>query len=265
MKRIRHRYGGHRCQVGDLWLPDDHSEAKLPVVMLIHGGYWRSIYTKALMIGLARAVVQSGWAAWNVEYRRIGLAGGGGGWPATYSDISAAVDHVAKIPEVDSQRLVTCGHSVGGCFALWAAAEKTSTVEKMGDTNAVDEPPVRLRPRAAVSLAGVTDLERAERLELGNGAVARFVGGSPKDRPEPYAEGSPFALLPIGVPQVLIHGLDDEVVPPQMSSDYQKAAAAAGDDATYVPVEGVGHRELIDPKGRGWPVISRELQRLISS
>jgi acetyl esterase/lipase len=265
MKRTRHRYGGHRCQVGDLWLPDGNSEAKLPVVMLIHGGYWRSIYTKALMIGIARAVVQRGWAAWNVEYRRIGLAGGGGGWPATYCDISAAVDHVAKLPGVDPQCLITCGHSVGGCLALWAAAEKRPTSKVTGETNSVHEPLVRIRPRAAMSLAGVTDLARAETLKLGNGAVARFVGGSPEERPEPYAEGSPFALLPIGVPQVLIHGLDDQVVPPQMSSDYQKAAGLAGDDARYVPVEGVGHRDLIDPRSGGWPVISRELQRLSSS
>ncbi len=93
-----------------------------PGRVLIHGGYWRSIYTKALMNGLARATVERGWAAWNIEYRRVGLLGGGGGWPLTFDDISRAVDHVERLPGVDARRLVTCGHSVGGCFALWAAA-----------------------------------------------------------------------------------------------------------------------------------------------
>jgi acetyl esterase/lipase len=236
----------------------------IPVVMLIHGGYWRTIYTKTLMSGIARAMVRRGWAAWNVEYRRVGLAGGGGGWPESFCDISAAVDHVARLPEVDPGCLVTCGHSVGGCFALWAAAEKRPAFLRLGVVDGRDEPDDRVRPRAAVSLAGVTDLERAYRLKLGNGAVARFLGGSPEQRPEPYAEGSPSSLLPIGVPQVLIHGLDDTVVPPEMSSDYQTAAAEAGDDAKYVPVEGVGHRDLIDPTARGWPIIVREIQLLIS-
>lgn len=115
-----------------------------------------------------------------------------------------------------------------------------------------------------MSLAGVTDLVRADMLQLGNGAVARFLGGYPLVRPEPYAEGSPAALLPLGVPQVLVHGLADTVVPAQMSSDYQQAAADAGDDVVYFPIERLGHRELIDPKGEGWPVIVGELERLIA-
>jgi hypothetical protein len=29
-------------------------------------------------------------------------------------------------------------------------------------------------------------------------------------------------------------------------------AAAAGDDASYLPIPGAGHIEMIDPAGRGW-------------
>jgi len=107
-----------------------------------------------------------------------------------------------------------------------------------------------VHPRGAVSLAGVLDLERAVALGLGAGAVSRFLGGSPDEHPERYRSSSPSALLPLGVPQVLVHGLSDTVVPPSMSEDYQRAAVEAGDEACYAPLVGVGHREVIDPTGQ---------------
>ena len=44
-------------------------------MVLIHGGFWRSVYTKSLMSPLARDVAARGWAAWNIEYRRVGGLG----------------------------------------------------------------------------------------------------------------------------------------------------------------------------------------------
>ena len=116
------RYGPHRSNVGDLWLPAEGA-SRAPVVVLIHGGFWRAVYTKRLMNGLAKAVVKRGWAAWNIEYRRVGFLGGHGGWPQTLHDVAAAMDHIAVIDgAVDPTRVVTCGHSAGGQLALWAAA-----------------------------------------------------------------------------------------------------------------------------------------------
>lgn len=227
------------------------------MVVLIHGGYWRSIYTKALMNGLARAVIEKGWAAWNIEYRRLGPIGGGGGWPGSFDDIRAAIDHVALLPLVDPDMVITCGHSVGGTFALWAARSQAPT-------ESVDDNRPKARPRAVVSLAGITNLERADALGLGNGAVTRFLGGSPRTHPERYAACSPAGLLPLGIPQVLVHGVTDAVVPPSMSSDYREAACQAGDEASYVPIDGIGHRDLIDPRSQAWPVISANLERLFS-
>jgi predicted esterase len=67
----------------------------------------------------------------------------------------------------------------------------------------------------------------------------------------------------MGVPQVLVHGLSDTVVPPSMSGEYQKKASELGDDAVYEPVENLGHRELIDPKQPSWPVIAGHIERLL--
>ena len=197
--------------MGDLWLParTGSEPGPAPVVVLIHGGYWRSIYTKAIMSRLARAVAARGWAAWNIEYRRTGALGGGG-WPATLVDVAAALDHVARLADVDATRVITCGHSAGGCLALWAAAKNRTGAQR------VAHPAVQ--PLAAVSLAGVVDLRRGAELGLGDNAVARFLGGSFQEHPDRYRSSSPAALVPLGVPQVLVHGLSDTVVPPSMSS-----------------------------------------------
>ena len=120
-------------------------------------------------------------------------------------------------------------------------------------------------PRGAVSLAGVVDLRREAELGLGGGAVPLFMGGSFDQHPDRYRSSSPAALVPLGIRQVLVHGLSDTVVPPSMSSDYQRVARAAGDDAVYVPIEGVGHRGMIDPASAAWPVISGHLEHLLST
>jgi hypothetical protein len=68
----------------------------------------------------------------------------------------------------------------------------------------------------------------------------------------------------MGVPQVLLHGLADTVVPPSMSGDYQEKACELGDDAVYEPLEDLGHRDLIDPRQPSWPVIAGHIGRLFS-
>ncbi len=257
MRRTAVRYGRHHSQRGELWRPD-RVQGPLPTVVLIHGGYWRAPYTKQLMHRLAKAVIGEGWAAWNIEYRRTGPLGGGGGWPETFSDVAAAVDHLALIPSVDVDRVVTCGHSAGGHLALWVAARGRLAARAPGL-------PVRVQPAGAVSLAGVVDLSRAAVLGLGGGAVAALMGGGPDEYADRYRAASPAALVPIGVPQVLVHGLDDTVVPPALSRGYVEGARRAGDlDVTLVEVPGVDHMGIIRPGAPAWPAIRDELGRLLA-
>jgi dipeptidyl aminopeptidase/acylaminoacyl peptidase len=250
MRRTRMHYGAHRSQVGDLWMPAAGGD--VPLVVLIHGGFWRAQYTKALMGRLARAVVEQGWAAWNIEYRRVGTLGGGGGWPTTFADVAAAVDAVATMPGIDAGRVVTCGHSAGGTLALWAAARGRGLVGLPGA-------PAAVALRAAVALAGVSDLESADELGLGRDAVAGVLGGGRAQVPDRFLAASPVALLPLGIPEVLIHGLADSVVPASMSARFVDRATRAGDDARYIALPGVGHRDLIDARGEAWTRLSAQL------
>ena len=253
MKRSTLRYGPDRAQVAEVWRPDDGSR-RLPAVVLIHGGFWRQLYTKRLMHRLAKAVVAHGWVAYNMEYRRVG-AFGHGGWPATFDDVADAIEALARVEGVDHRRVVTVGHSAGGHLALWAGSSRSTERAGAG--------PVSVRVCAAVSLAGVVDLAAAARSALGGGAVAALMGGGPDDVPDRYALGSPASLLPLHTPQFLLHGSADTTVPASLSADYVALARSLGDRAEYVPVPGAGHLDMINPRGRAFPELVARLETVL--
>src|SRR3954469_19769982 len=90
------RYGPHRDQNAELFLPPGGDPAALVVVL--HGGWWQArrtrtkLYTRPLALDLAA----HGFAVLNAEYRRVG---GGGGWPATFDDARAVVALAREQPE----------------------------------------------------------------------------------------------------------------------------------------------------------------------
>ncbi|SRR6266496_4216307 len=67
-------YGEEALQFGDLYAPGGGGH--YPVVILIHGGFWRAAYGLSLMTGLAEDLARRGIVAWNIEYRRVGDEGG---------------------------------------------------------------------------------------------------------------------------------------------------------------------------------------------
>ena len=247
--RIVHRYGDDSSQVAELFRPDGEVRG---VAVVIHGGFWRAAYDRHLMDDVCGDLAAAGWAAWNVEYRRT--AGGGGGWPTTFADVAAAVDHLAApaMSEEVSVRHVpvaAIGHSAGGHLALWAAARPRLPAGSPGGRPAVCV-------TYAVAQAGVVDLHEAARLRLSRGAAEELLGAPPAAEPQRWRLASPAALLPLGVPQLLVHGERDNVVPLSMSREYARAAAAAGDDVATVVLPGIGHFEHLDPRSPAWRTVS---------
>jgi acetyl esterase/lipase len=247
-------YGSTPEQFGDLYLPDRSNKSELlPTVMLFHGGFWEATYDLALMHGLAVDLVNHGLAVWNIEYRRVGQAGGG--YPGTLQDVAAASDSlptIAKKHGLDLQRVISIGHSSGGQLAFWSAARENLPAAHPLSSNTRPHLP---HLRGVMSLAGVVDLELGWHLNLGNGAVEHFMGGSLATQSASYALASPAALVPFSVPQILIHGAYDTTVPLEISQTYVRKARAAGTTESMVnlvELPTTGHMELIHPHSRAW-------------
>lgn len=225
-----HSYGPHPHQFARLALPE--GDGPFPVAVLLHGGFWRDLYGLELMDDLAADLRARGWATWNVEYRRLGSSGGG--FPRTTEDVAAAIDALAGVDApLDLTRVVAIGHSAGGHLALWAAGRADAQVPLA----------------AAVGQAAVSDLEAADRLGLSDRVVREFLGGAS------YDEACPLRRLPAGVPQMLVHGEADDIVPAALSRTFVAAAREAGDHATLVLRSHDGHFEHIDPSSVAWAAV----------
>jgi acetyl esterase/lipase len=232
----RIRYGPSPEQFGELYLP--HA-ASLGTAVIVHGGFWRARYDLELGRPLASDLAAHGFAAWNVEYRRLG---NGGGWPMTATDVGAAIDHLAEL-DVDTSAVVAIGHSAGGHLAVWAAGRA--------------DPRVPLT--AAVSQAGVLDLVAAHRDQLGSGAVAAFLGGTPEEWPERYRVADPLAAAPIPAAVLCVHTRADEDVPITQSEAY----VARGGRSMLYEVPG-DHYTVIDPADPSWQLVRDSLPALLA-
>jgi acetyl esterase/lipase len=244
-----HRYGPGIDQFGELWLP----EAADPVatVVVLHGGFWRDRYDLALGRPLAADLASRGYAAWNLEYRRVGT---GGGWPATFLDVAAGIDLLAAL-RVDTSRLVAIGHSAGGQLAAWAAGRAGLPAGAPGAGP-------RVRPRAVVTQAGALWLADCAYTGVGGTAVLDLMGGGPDELPGAYRLADPAARLPLAAAVLCAHARADDEVPFTQSVRYVEAATLAGGAARLLETPG-DHYTLIDPASPGWGLVTAELPGLI--
>jgi acetyl esterase/lipase len=241
------RYGTHPDHVADVRLPA--GDATGPLVIFIHGGFWKAEFDRAHVAPLAVDLAGRGYPVATIEFRRVGQDGGG--WPGTFTDVA---DAVACVPDLiadtlatrggtvpDLTRPILAGHSAGGQLALWCASSATATGR--GGTAAATAP-----VRGVLALAPVADLVAAHRLGLGDGAVAALLGGGPDEVPDRYAAADPLRFPPLNVRTVVVHGAEDDRVPIELSRSYVTAAREAGDDASLVELPGAEHFAVIDPR-----------------
>lgn len=224
------RYGALAEQLLDVHLPDGRGDA--PVVVLLHGGYWRQEFDRTHTRPLAEALAAEGFVVVTPEYRRVG---GGGGWPTTFDDVRAALAHLGEVAaalpgRVSGDDVCLVGHSAGGHLALWAALQ-----------------PGAPAVRRIVALAPVADLYEAYRRRLGEGAVGELMGGGPDTRDEAYRRADAAGLLPTAVPVTVVHGARDDLVPVDLSRKLPVDE--------YVELPDVEHFGLIDPLSSAWPTV----------
>jgi acetyl esterase/lipase len=231
--RLVEHYGPSDRQRGEWWVPPTGT-GPLPLVVLVHGGYWRPSYDLTLEDAVAADLAGRGFLVWNIDY-----APSSDPWPATLTDAAAAYDFAFKghyASRIDKARVAVVGHSAGGHLALWLASRSRLPAGAVGAGPHVV-------PVLAIPQAPVASLVTASVLGLGGGAVDALLGGSPRDVPDRYAIADPVALVPSGVRTVLVHGTADPIVPLSQSEDYLKVA---GPLCTLVKVPG-DHFTHLDP------------------
>jgi acetyl esterase/lipase len=242
------RYGAGPGQLGELWRP---AGAAAGTVVVVHGGFWRARYDLSLGRPLAADLAARGYAAWNLEYRRVG---GGGGWPGTFEDVAAGIDLLADLP-VDSSRVVAIGHSAGGHLAAWAAGRGRLPAGAPG-----------ARPRVAltgvVAQAGVLALADCARDRVGDTAAPDLMGATPDESPGRYRLADPIAAVPVAATVLCLHSRADDEVPFSYSERYVAAARKAGGRATLAETGG-DHYTLIDPAAPDWAAVIDALPALL--
>ena len=209
-----------------------HDASGRPLVLIVHGGFWRPQYDRVHTGPMAEAIAAAGWTVASIEYRRIP-----GDPDETLRDVSDALSKVpAKIARHNG-KVVLVGHSAGGHLVLWLTAAR-GTPQLIG----------------TLALAPAADLQLADELNLGDGATRLFLGADPKTRPDV----DPRRLASPQIPTVVVHGDKDVVVRPAVADSY----VAAHPSVRLVRLTGVGHFAVIDPLSAVWPTILDELHSL---
>ena len=263
------RYGEDQMQLVDLWLPD--GKGRHPTVIMVHGGCWQTeIADRRIMNWIAEDLRRRGIAVWNIDYR--GVDREGGGYPGTFQDVAAAADALrahAPAHKLDISPLVAIGHSAGGHLALWLAARRSA---KAGADNPLIPPgspllaadPIRID--TAISLGGLQDLELAATPPgsgCGTEVVEKLVGPPTLSVRNVYADTSIPRLLPLGVRQVLINGMQDRIIPTHYATDYEAKAKAAGERVKVRMIDRTGHVELIAPETEAWKAAVEEIEKAL--
>ena len=241
------------------------AEHTAPVVVFVHGGWWKAEYGLEYGGFLCQALRARGIAVWSLEYRRVGNPGGG--WPGTFEDAAAGFEFLtalAKSYPLDLGRVVAVGHSAGGHLAFWLAGRHHVPAE-----SAVGRVPVGVGLKGVIALAGAVGLQMT--IELAGwftfahdrGEVLALMGGPPGEYPERYKAGDPAELLPFNVPQALVQGTEDDQIPPGLPGRWADRARRLGESVRVEMIAGADHFDLVDPESKYWGRVMVVVERMV--
>ena len=250
-------YGQEPSQFGHLYLPEKKTLPH-PVIVALHGGYWRCQYGLEYMSFYGDALRALGYGVWSLEYRRLGEKGAE--YPFIFQDVINGINHLEKIASLyhlDLSRVVFTGHSAGGQLALLAGCDKWHEGEVFGAKR-------RVHPRGVFSLAGVCDLHKAYALSLSDGVTAMLMGGGPKAHPQRYLKASPQQQSYDRVRCALAHCRSDKDVPFAMSEDFAGyLKSLSHKDYRFLSFDNMGHFGFLDPQSAGFTQVADTIKWLL--
>ncbi len=242
----------------DIYTPEKHDDAPLPLIVWIHGGAWRAgskSHCPALRF------VSKGYVVASVEYRLTQVAK----FPAQIHDCKAAIRWLRKNASkyhVDPARIGVWGSSAGG--HLVALLGTSGDVKELEGTVGMDRgaPGVSSRVQAVCDFFGPTDFLQMDAHALPISSLIHDAPGSPESllvggpiqkHPDRVRKANPITYVTKDDPPIVIfHGDRDPLVPHHQSVIFEAALRKAGVDVTFHTVEGAGHgfrgRQDVDAK-----------------
>lgn len=250
-------YGNLDSQIGDLMLPA--GKGPYPVVMLIHGGFWRDGYYRDSFHGIAADLAKRGIAVWNIEYRRVGESGGG--FPESHQDVLEALNylkHLASDFPLDLKQVAVVGHSAGGYLSAWASSLPQPPLAEIMPAPQV---PVRL----SISLAGVTDLDEAHKHGGGEQAATNFLKSAAENEMLRQQLSVGYLTFATDMELLLAHGALDSYVPVELSELTCQILLERGVSVELLVFPDADHNEFVDPNTPEWQAIAARIEGVINN
>lgn len=184
----------------DLFRPE--KPGKYPVLLLIHGGGWRS-GNKSMDVPMAQQIAAKGYVTAAVEYRLSPEAL----YPAAVFDIKAAVRFLranAKKYNIDPNKMAIAGSSAGGQLA--ALVGMTSNVKKFDGDEGNNS--VSAKVQAIIDMDGILDFTDPNESAKDDDPARRSAGAywfgvTYKEAPEKWVEASPIQYVGKDTPPIL--------------------------------------------------------------
>jgi acetyl esterase/lipase len=223
----------------DLYIPD--RKARMPLVLWVHGGAWRSGSKKSMPLG---KFVGEGYAVASVDYRLSTQAK----FPAQVHDIKAAIRFLRGHGEqwhLPTKKIVVAGDSAGGHLAALVGVSNGNS-ELEGDIgnerNQTSDVQGIISFYGAANLTTILKQSTPHGLEVRVPALDLLLGGQPDAVPVLARLASPVFHVAHGVPPLLLlHGDQDPQMPINQSLEllgaYQKVKAPVQLEV----VHGAGH------------------------
>lgn len=223
------KYGEHKRQKMDVFLPKDYAEDS-PVVLIVHGGAW-TMGKKEHMIQIQKMLFENKIPSINMNYRLVSQRK-----KITYKqqleDIGSVIqkfNSLAEKAELQPNNYIILGESAGGHLALLYGYRNPEQIKKI------------------ISLSGPTDFYSSEYLksfysQYTSPTFQKVVGTKfeRKGLSEAFKEASPIANI-TNVPTLLFQGNNDFLVNQHQGKAMDSALTKMKVPHKFIFMERTGH------------------------
>ncbi|MGK9475663.1 alpha/beta hydrolase [Melioribacter sp. OK-6-Me] len=197
LKNVIYYSEGQRKLLLDLFMPAGHAK-KLPLVVIVHGGGWRSGY-KEMEHPIASRIARKNYLCATVEYRLSTEAL----YPVAILDVKRAICWLKEnsdVYKIDTSKIVLMGMSAGGQIAAMAAL--TDKIEKLSAKNCA------INAAAIIDVDGVYDMTTPsesgkDSIPSKPSAAKQWLGFTYKENPSLWIEASPLKYVDSTSPPML--------------------------------------------------------------